>query len=103
MNDISHKMRLIQSLDDDAHIDYSKWTGKWYVSARIEIGDGAFLSGITEHRDAPEQAVDAFLARLVTVDQHDFDHYLVTRRPCRHWRWNGSAFTEVSSLELLSQ
>lgn len=63
------------------------------MNARIETSDGCILSGITEHRDTPAEAVRAFLTALKTVP---LDQVIVTNGPAgrRHWRWNGAAFTE---------
>lgn len=95
--DINQAMLQIKSLDSSAHIEFSEYTDKWYVSTRISIGGDGFLRGITEHRDSPEEAVHAYLAALQRVDEHDLDHYLVTthRNGRRHSRWNGAAFAEV--------
>lgn len=97
-NPLDQAMRLIQSLDSAAHIDYSVWTGGWYVSARVNIGGNGFLRGITEHRGTPEDAVFAYLARLQDVNYDTLDSYLVTESASkhrrRHWRWNGAAFVE---------
>jgi hypothetical protein len=84
-------MLLIKSLDTNAHLGYSEWTGQWYVSARIDIGGDGVLRGGSEHRNTPDEAVSAYLSWLTDVD---VDHYLVTSNPRRHWRWNGAAFAE---------
>lgn len=41
-------------------IRFSTHTKQFYVSSSIEIKDGIFLRGITEHRDTVEEAVSAF-------------------------------------------
>lgn len=91
--EVKRAMLLIQTLDPNAHIGFSDITGQWYVSAHIEIGGDGFLSGGTEHRDTPEDAVRAYLAHLTSID---LGRYLVTKfdGQRRHWRWNGAAFRE---------
>lgn len=91
---------LIKSLDPQAHVAFSEYTGRWYVSAHIEISDGAILSGISEHAPTVEAALRLYVGRLVAVDTHDTDHVIVSRYPeRRHWRWNGFAFTETPMVE----
>lgn len=98
MNIIDHQMLQIKSLDNDASLCFSGYTGKWYVQAKIEIGGDGVLTGMTEHESNPEQAVNAYFSSLTNLD---LDHYLVTHPhpysdfPRRHWRWNGAAFAEV--------
>lgn len=90
-------MRIIQSLDSDAHLCFSNFTGQWFVSARIEISNGALLQGIAEHRPTPEDAVYAYLAELQKIHIHQWEQVLVTRsmeRERREWKWNGAAFAE---------
>ena len=98
MNDLDRKMLQIKSLDSDASICFSEYTGKWYVSANIEEGGDGVLVGICKHRATPEAAVDAYFDHLRTVD---IDHYLVTRpfdgENRRSWKWNGAAFQEVAA------
>lgn len=95
---LGRAMLLIKSLDPKANLEFSEWTQKWFVAADIEISDGCIIGGITEHRDTPDQAVLAFLARLQGVDYGDLENVIVTnslRPERRHWRWNGAAFVEV--------
>lgn len=94
MNSTTHEMLLIKSIDPDASLRLSEWTRRWYVEAKIEVSDGAVLSGITEHRDSPDEAVAAYLERLREVNQNDSDHVLAARvaGDRRHFRWNGAAF-----------
>lgn len=89
-------MKLIQILDPEAHIDYSIYSDKWYVSAKISIGDTNFLSSISEHRHSPEQAVFAYLVRLQDIKKdeylvtqaHQFDEFEEIAKPARQeWRW----------------
>lgn len=90
----THMMLLIQSLDPHASLLLSKWTRKWYVSARIEISDGVMLRGGAKHRDTPVEAIYAYLEWLIDVPS---DEMLVTRASYddrRYWRWNGAAFAE---------
>lgn len=88
-------MLLIKSLDNDASLLLSEWTGQWYVSARIEMGDGAILTGGTEHRDTPTEAINAYMDWLTSVP---IGKYLVIHAyhpERRHYRWNGAAFAEI--------
>lgn len=86
-------MLAIKTLDHCAHLCLSEYTGKWYVEAKVEISDGCILSGVTEHRETPAQAVRAFVDRLqaITLDE------VIVAKPIgerRHYRWNGAAFAE---------
>jgi hypothetical protein len=96
MNSIDQKMLQIKSLDNNASLGLSEFTGKWYVIANIEIGGDGVLTGISEHEVIPEYAVDAYFNSLITVDNY---HYLVTGSydERHHWRWNGAAFQLVNS------
>lgn len=92
---ITQAMLAIKSLDDSASLHLSSFTGQWYVAARIYISDGEFLRGAADHADSPEGAVSSFLERLTRVRAPE----IVVTRPDdvdrRHWRWNGSFFTDV--------
>lgn len=90
---LNHAMLCIQTLDPDAHLDFSHFTGKWYLSSRIEISDGAILSSITEHEDTPEAAVFAYFDKLKWISLDE----VIVAKPTgqrRHYRWNGAAFAE---------
>lgn len=94
---VNEAMLHIMALDPDASVQFSPYTGKWFVSARIDIGDGAVLASVTEHRSDMAEAVTAYLERLKKVDVNDIEHFLVTG--ClggdrRHWRWNGATFVQ---------
>ena len=45
-------------------INYSTTTEKFYVTSKLEIKDGCVVSSPCEHRDSPEDAVDAYLLAL---------------------------------------
>lgn len=95
MDDTTRTMLLIKSLYNDAHIALSEYTGQWFVMARIDIGGDGLLTGGTEHRDTPQEAVAAYMHRLTDVPH---GKYLVvdgSRETRRHYRWNGAAFAEV--------
>lgn len=94
---VNRSIRIIQGLDPNAHLCFSRYTGKWFVSARIEITNGTSRSGIAEHRENPQQAVLAFLAVIQDVDINQYEHMLVTmslNHEPRYWKWNGAAFAE---------
>lgn len=96
---ITELMLRIKALDPNATLCLSDYTGQWYVSAAIEISDGAVLTGIVEHRDAPADAVAEFVNRLCEIDTHAIQRRLVTRGPDggrREWRWNGGGFVEIA-------
>jgi len=99
MRDIDRDMLIIKSLDNDASIQFSEYTSKWFVVAGLEIGDGMFLQGMTEHRETPEQAVAAYVERLRSVTE--LDRYIATRHPRHEYRWNGAAFVDVTRPEVL--
>lgn len=95
MDDTTRTMLLIKSLYNDAHLALSEYTGQWFVMARINIGGDGLLTGGTEHRDTPQEAVAAYMDWLTNVPR---DKYLVVndgRENRRHYRWNGAAFTEI--------
>ncbi len=93
MTDLDNAMLLINSIDSSASLRFSRFTRRWYVESKIEVSDGVILSGITEHRSTPADAVHAFLNVLQEVP---LDKVLVTKAMTerRHWRWNGAAFAE---------
>lgn len=97
MND---SMLYIQALAPDASVKFSPYTQRWYVSARIDIGDGEMLHGITEHHETADAAVEAFFTRLTEVS---LDEYLATEYQGyrREWRWNGAAFAECTRAKAL--
>lgn len=88
-------MLKILALDPDASLRLSRFTELWYVSAKIEIGDGVLLTGVAEHRDSPEAAIGAFFERITNIklDEYVVSHYCGQRR---EWSWNGAAFAEVT-------
>lgn len=99
MNELDRCMLLIKSIDNQAHIEFSEYTKKWYISARITIGNGSLLGGITEHRGTPETAVFAYFRRITGIRDDEFLSvgYDDERR---FYEWNGAAFKELS-LELV--
>lgn len=95
----SHQMKLLFALDPRAHLVYSDYTDKWFVSARIEIAQNGMLSGITEHRDSVGRAIEYFLERLKEVGNTPETRYkqALKARPngeYRYYTWNGAAFAE---------
>ena len=95
MLSIDSAMLMIKGLDRNAHLEFSDVTGKWYVSARLEICGNGVLCGITEHRATPQQAVEAFLERLQTVEYPLRICANAYTKNHREWRWNGAAFAET--------
>lgn len=100
MNEVARVMLLIKTVDPDASLKLSEYTGKWYIEARIEVGDGAILRGCTEHRDTPGEAVLAYFdnLRMLKVDEYIVGRYLDQRR---EYRWNGAAFVEQTRPEAM--
>lgn len=88
------QMLRIKALDRTAHLEFSEATLKWYVSSRLEICGDGMLSGVVEHRASPEEAVSAFLHRLVVLPEGK-RIALVRSDSRREWRWNGAAFAET--------
>ena len=77
-------------------IYFSSYTDKWFVSARgLNLTNGTFLSGVTAHRDSPEQALVAFMERLRNEGQQRQVVAVESRGQRRHYRWNGVTFAEV--------
>ena len=93
-------MAHLLALSPGACVKFSEWTGKWYVEASIEVGDGSILEGGTEHCDTPHEAIQAYFRRLTSVP---LDKYIATRYRSqrREWRWNGAAFVEITREEAL--
>jgi hypothetical protein len=86
---ITEQMALIMELDAMACVRFSRHTGKWYVAATLEISDGCFLTGVTEHRHTPERAVAAYLERIQSVAEGErvvAGAYTLARK---EWRWDG--------------
>lgn len=92
---VNEAMLAIKALDPQASVRFSEYTGKWYVDARTEVGDGSILKGGSEHRDHPGEAVLAYFAYLIAIDH---EHYIVASPwgERREYRWNGAAFAETS-------
>lgn len=91
-------MTAILMLDPDASVRYSTYTARWYVVARIEVGDGVMLLSPTEHRRTPEDAVVSFLVRIARTKPDEFlvTHHADPLNPRRqHWRWTGRGWTEL--------
>lgn len=88
----------ILAFDGMASIRWSPQTEQFYVDARIEIGTGELIGGITEHRPNARNAVMAFFLKMQLVKAPE---YLVTeyRGERREWRWNGGAFAECTRAE----
>ena len=85
----------LQVLDRAWSLGYSEHTHQFYVSLDAQIGGDGLLCSVTEHRDTPEQAIDAAFKRLAAVSA---PNYIVTdafQGDRKHWRWNGAAFVEV--------
>ena len=93
MSLVDTQMLMIKALDPKAHLEFSEYTWKWFVSSRLEIcGDGV-LTGIVEHCASPEIAVAKFLERLTTIPD-DRRIALIYSNERREWLWNGAAFAE---------
>ncbi len=95
METIDNQMLQIKSLDRNASLGFSEYTGKWYVLADIQIGGDGMLVGVNQHESNPADAVDSYFRALTSIP---LDRYLVTGSlldgRTRHWRWNGAAFAE---------
>ena len=92
-DDVRPLMFAIKALDPAAHLCLSEYTGKWYIEAKVEVSDGCILSGVTEHRETPAQAVRAFVEALQAISLDE----VIVAKPTgqrRHYRWNGAAFAE---------
>lgn len=99
MAEHADEMRLILSLDPSAHLCYSTYTDKWFVSARIDVTHDGLLSGIVEHRDTVRGAIDAFLHALKLVGNTDETRFnqaikATPQGEPRYYTWNGAAFAE---------
>lgn len=90
-DDLRQKMLHIMVLDPNAHLLLSEQTKRWYLTASLDISDGATLRSVTEHRDTPAEAVRAYFKVLCDIG---WGKVIVTRQHGKrqHWRWNGSAF-----------
>lgn len=96
-------MLMLKAMSRDVRVEYSEYTARWYVSARhLEIGNGTLLTGGSEHRETPDQAIQAFFDRLTSIglDEYIVGDYLGQRR---EYRWNGAAFAECTRSEVLAQ
>lgn len=76
-------------------LDFSDWTGKWYMSFSIDVSDGCIRKGVTEHRENPTEAVIAMWIRVTTIGANE--HLVVYRgndKPDWRGRWNGYMWEE---------
>lgn len=88
--------RHLAVLGVDWSIEWSTYTGQFWINSGLYEGDGVMLAGITEHRSTPEQTLVAFFDRLRDVAEPNFIVTNDTDRDKRkHWRWNGVCFQEV--------
>ncbi len=80
----------------DWGIHFSAYTGKWFVHAKgLNLSDGVMLSGVTVHRDTPEQAFVDFMREIRDEGQQSQVIAVEASNGRRHYRWNGVAFAEV--------
>lgn len=95
-------MLIIKALDPGASVKYSEYTRQWYVESRLSVGNGTVLTGVAEHRGTPNDAIQAFFARLtdLTLDEYVASDYHGRRR---EWRWNGAAFAECTRDEVFAR
>lgn len=84
-------MLAIKNLDPSAYLEFSDCTLKWYVTGSIDIADGRFLTGITEHRGMPTEAIEAFFTRLAKVQSPD----CLRAKDQQHYRWRGFMWEHV--------
>jgi hypothetical protein len=94
-------MLTIKALERNAHLCLSEMTGEWYVSARIEISNGAMLSSICEHRSTPDAAVAAFLDELKKHPMYGETYIVVgaTSSGVRSaYQFNGACFAAVTQV-----
>lgn len=96
---VSEAMLLVQAVAPHATIQYSEFTGKWYIGDDdVEIGGDGFLVSPIAQTDTPESAVFGFLEVIQAVKA---PKYLVVRAMSeppdgrRHYRWNGMAWAEL--------
>jgi hypothetical protein len=92
--DITRGLLLLHGIDPTATLNYSTYTGQFYVSSRAEVTDGSIASGVTEHRDTPQEAVQAFLRRLQEVKAPRRILTSGMLSPRREWLWNGATWVE---------
>ena len=93
----AQEMLTILSLDPSASLVYSQYTDKWFVSARIEIANGATLQGMCEHSPTVHQAINDFLNRLKQVGNTPETRYKEALKAHpdgepHYYIWNGAAF-----------
>jgi len=102
-DELRHNMLLIQALDPNATIKFNG--SDWYVSANIDISDGAILSGVAHWDKAPEAAARGYLEKLQNIGP---DEHVVTYRgpglsQRREHCWNGAAWQEVTTFKELHE
>lgn len=77
-------------------IHFSPYTDKWFVHAKgLNLSNGIFLTGVSVHRDSPEQALVAFMEELRDEGQQSQVVAVESRGQRRNYRWNGVTFAEV--------
>lgn len=91
----NEKMAALKALSPwRCSLEFSDFTGQWFLSASIGVCDGMFEEGITEHRFTPIDAIEAFWRHVTEIDNK---HYLSVYRGDRaRWngRWNGYMWAE---------
>jgi hypothetical protein len=81
---------------------FSPYTGKFYCSVKgLDLSEPGIAVGIVEHRNTPDEAVQAFWNRLVRegtvirferlTKQSNYKEYLTT-----YHLWNGFLFVETN-------
>lgn len=83
-------------------IDYSEYTGKFYVTARVEVSNGSFLRGVTEHRSTSQDAVIAYAERIMAVVAPEMVVVGAFTPERQQWRWeDGERWSSVPLTELI--
>ena len=93
VNETDRLMLMILSVDPSAGLKFSTFTKQWYVDSSIGRYDDHLVTGISEHRDNPALAIQAFFNHMVETPG---GQYLFIRRSGapRMYEWNGAAFVE---------
>ena len=75
-------------------VEFSPYTGLWWVHAPLSISNTKFLTGFAEHEETPELAVQRYWARATNLKADEHLHMFRGEQPEWRGRWNGFMWEE---------
>jgi hypothetical protein len=89
------KFEAIQALDPDVSIKLAT-NGKWYVSAKISISDGQFVTSVCCHENNMESTIDAYWEKITALLAPDEKLVISSFGKDKYYTWNGFMWKECS-------